>query len=483
MPQKKFHRQNELKRIEEALQKKGPVFFYVRGRRRVGKSWLLKKIVEKHSNAFYFMGSPDTKTSGTQASFVNSWTEFTGDQGLAEIRKSALDWRRIFAEITKYSSDSKKDIILIFDEIQWIAKEGSGFIGRLKEAWLDWEGTEKIKVVICGSSNKFFSDKTGGEEKILRGLKTHSDVVIYPLSFSQCLKEKFKNWKREEAAIAYMMTGGVPYYLNQIDETRPFVHALNDAFFTKNSIFLEEAEEVLNVDFNKKGLRSVKQILSVITLQGSSEVNIAKKAKIAKSTVNEVLGKLEEYNIVQALQPHNQPSKENLAGAKYIIKDFYLNTYFSLLHSLQNKIRINTKDLLFTSACLKSDKGYYIHGYTGYMYEKMIRGILESKSMKEPLFGKLNLRDSDFSVTQYWDKEQQIDLIVEHNSDRISRALEIKWLAEYNTFPEQILKNLKDKHYPMSPYYTRENYVVTSELKKNTRSKRTSHFLTLADLS
>ena len=56
----------------------------------------------------------------------------------------------------------------MFDEIHWIAKRNSGFVSKVKRAWLSWEKAGNIKVIICGSSNRFFDDKTGTASSILR---------------------------------------------------------------------------------------------------------------------------------------------------------------------------------------------------------------------------------------------------------------------------------------------------------------------------
>jgi len=476
-----FKRTNEKKELEKILSQKGPAFLYIRGRRRVGKSWLLKKISSEHQNILYFMGALDAKSHLTLKEFVSTWSIFSKDASLLDLKNNALDWKRVFYEITKYVQTSKKEIVLIFDEIQWIAKEGSGFIGKLKEAWLDWESLGKIKVIICGSSNKFFSDKTGGDEKILRGLKTHSDIIIRPFSFRECVLEKFSKWRLEEAAIAYMMTGGVAYYLNQIDEKKLFIHALNDAFFLKASIFLEECDEVLRLDFNKKASSNVRTILEAIGINGSTQAQIIKKTKIPDSTVFEIIGKLEEYSLIDHFYPHNQKKKANQSGGKYIIKDFYLNTYFSLLLPLKNKIKANQKSLLFANSCLKNTRGFYIENYTGYMYERLVKEILNSRSLKEKIFSILGLKDEDFEISCYWDQENQIDLIVDHRHDRISRALEIKWAAEKNIHLPEVLTTLENKNYPLTPYFSRQNFIVTSECKGDSK-KKTKSLITLKDL-
>ena len=466
-----FKRINEYKTIAQNLEEKGSSFFYVRGRRRVGKSWLLKKITDNEKNTFYYMGAKDHKLTNSITDFIFEWETFSNTKKLSEIKTSQLSWKRVFDEIIDYVRITKLTTILIFDEIQWIAKEGSGFIGRLKEAWIELERSKKVKIIICGSSNKFFQQHTGGEEVILRGMKTHADIVIQPLTLGQCRAEYFKKWNDQEIIMAYMMTGGVPYYLKRINPLKPFITAINDSFFCKDTIFLEEVDEVLRLEFNKQGIKTVKKILEAIGPSGAGQKTIIKKTNISDSTISEVLIKLEEYSIVEVLFPTGTQRKGNRNGGKYIIKDFYLNTYFSLLAPLKLKIEKNKSAILFGDEYLKNKNNYYVENYTGYMFEKIIRYVLESRTMKENVFKKLDLRDESFIVTQYWDKENQIDLIVEHPRDRVSRIIEIKWINDKGLSLNKLYQGLELKECYIPKNFSRQNFLAISSDSKKINSK------------
>jgi AAA+ ATPase superfamily predicted ATPase len=472
-----FNRESEYKEILSIIKKPAASFFYVRGRRRVGKSWLLKKLAQNEKNTFYYMGAKDHTSTNSISDFIIEWEIFSKTKLLSEIKTSQLNWKRVFDEITNYVENTKTSTILIFDEVQWIAKEGSGFIGRLKEAWIDLEKSKKAKIIVCGSSNKFFHQHTGGEEVILRGMKTHADLIIHPLPLKQCHLEYFKNWNKHEIAMAFMMTGGVPYYLKQINPNKSFITAINDSFFCKDTIFLEEVDEVLRLDFNKQGIKTVKNILAAIGPVGAGQSTIIKKTKIPDSTVSEILMKLEDYNIVELVFPSGTAIKGNRNGGKYLIKDFYLNTYFSLIAPLSMRIKKNSNSLLFANEYLKNNSSFYIENYSGHMFEKIIRNVLELRNMNQNIFSKLELRDENYIITQYWDKENQIDLIVEHPRDRISRAIEIKWLNDKRVNIKKIYEDLELKDYPIPRNFTRQNFIAVSTSTKPKTATETTIIL------
>ena len=147
--------------LNRFLKKSGSGFLHVRGRRRVGKTWLLTDFAKKEK-AFIFQGEEDADTKSLQKTFAELWSKYSNDKTLSFIRKDNLSWELLFEKVTSYANAQRPHkVILIFDEIQWLAKKNSGFISKIKKFWVDWEQGGNVKILICGSSNKFFSDNTG----------------------------------------------------------------------------------------------------------------------------------------------------------------------------------------------------------------------------------------------------------------------------------------------------------------------------------
>lgn len=458
-------RNHELQRLQTFLQQPGSGFTYMRGRRRVGKSWLLKKFQQKQKSfCFYFSGAADENTSSTIKRFVIEWEQLAQTRSLSELSHTALIWNRIFQEMSSFAQTKQDPVILIFDEIQWIAKKGSGFVGNLKEAWLDWEKSGNVKVIVCGSSNKFFNEYTGGEEKILRGIKTSASIWVEPFTLSEVKEYYFPNWSLEEICLTYMMFGGIPYYLTQIQSDKGFVHAINHAAFIEDSIFLEEIDEVLQMEFNKRGVKTVKKILSSLGQDGSLQKTIHTKTGISLSTLSEVLERLVDYGLVFKKLPAHKKPERNESGYLYYMKDFFLNFYFQILEPLQTKIKGNTKGLLFPYACLQSNTGFYIPNFSGKAFELLIRCILENKNRREGrIFERLQLLDENYNVSTYWDKHTQIDLIVEHHKDRLTRILECKWISSKVDRSAEYINELLSKSYPVLEGFTKKYFLVLSQ--------------------
>jgi len=133
----KINRSNELAKLKKFLELPGSSFTFLRGRRRVGKTWLLREFQKNTPNCLYFMGLEDADDSRLRRSFAECWQEYCGDSSLRELSDNFRSWQRIFKHITDYAKNLKLgQLTILLDEIQWIAKKNSGFISYLKQFWV-----------------------------------------------------------------------------------------------------------------------------------------------------------------------------------------------------------------------------------------------------------------------------------------------------------------------------------------------------------
>jgi predicted AAA+ superfamily ATPase len=428
-------RASALRDLSEFLNSKGTTagFCYLRGRRRVGKSTLLTQFEQANQeNVFYFMGRLDENSAHAMQRCAKAWDHFTHEENLTRLRPGALTWDEFFNAVASFGKKHTNPILLAFDEIQWIAREKSGFLGSLKEHWIQLEPLENIRIILCGSSNKFFQQMTGGEEKLIRGLKTRADIWLQPLTLSE-IKTHYKlPFSDEELVLAYTFFGGVPYYWNQFDPSLFFVQSVNRSCFTSSSIFLEEYMEMLNLEFQKNSIRTLTQILSQVKGNGVTAAHIADRARLAHSTVGDLLEKLENYNLVFRKTPLFSKPKEIQRGALYYIKDFYLNFFFRVLFKSRSKIARNRAEAQIFSQILDTSPNHlFITDYTGPMFELLVQHVLEtSVSRSEAIFQKLCLNQIEFEVGFHWDKSSQFDLILHNTSDRVFRFIECKWTKD-----------------------------------------------------
>ena len=453
-------RKAALSELRSFVAKPGSGFTFLRGRRRVGKTWLLKKFQLESESCFYFMGLEDADDSRTKKAFAEAWQRFSNSNSLLELAPEYRSWLRIFEEVKNFASKlENRSLIIVLDEIQWIAKKNSGVISFLKQAWVDWQRQGNIKVIICGSSNKFFNQNTSGADDILRGIKTSGSIYLREFSLKEIEKYYLSSWSRSEICLTYMMLGGSPYYLETIEPQKGFIHAINDAIFTKGTIFLEEVDQVLKLECNARGLVNVKKILANTAQQGSSKQSLQRKTGLALSTVSDVVDKLVEYKILfSKLLLGNKNMRQN-SVTRYYLRDFYLNFYFHVLLSFSEIISNNKDQLIFTSKSLLSENGYYIPNFSGHAFELLCERALQFED--STLKNKLNLKSNAFNIGAYWDNQGEIDLIVEDSNDRISRVVECKWVDKNSKFKSH-LQELSEKKYDQAASYSIQKFLIAA---------------------
>jgi AAA+ ATPase superfamily predicted ATPase len=458
-----FGREDELRLFWRFYKKKGAGLTHLRGRRRIGKTTLLKEIEKQVPHCFYFAGVLQASDKATLKRFAKNWDTFTKQSHLSRIKSSFLDWEIIFNSITSYVKDQSSQLLVIFDEVQWIAIRNSEFLGTLKNTWPNWEKLP-IKVILSGSSNKFFKENTEGQETTLMSLRTSAEITVKPFTLSEVKEYYFSNWSEEEVALVYMIAGGIPYYLQQIPQSKNFIRAINESFFVEDTIFLEEAATILNLEFSQTTRNNVFRVLASLGQDGTTQVNIIKKTGLPYKTAYYVLTRLVEYGLVFEKNSFDRNNKANRSGTKYYMKDFYLNFYFQVLEPLAGKIKLNKNGLLFPCECLHSNAGYYIPDFSGKAFEQLICTILNNKTSLSPaIFKKLCITDLNYEVGTYWkEKQTQIDIVIIGKSDREIRLIECKWVNHSKISINDYIKEIEEKSFIPPKGFGVSRYLVVS---------------------
>ena len=483
-------RRRELQQVEEFIRLPGAGFTHLRGRRRIGKSELLKRVCGEHDNCFYFMGRGDESNRNAVKRFARQWDAFTGQRRLTRLRVSELSWDELLGEVGRHAVAAGQPLILLLDEVQWLSKKGVGFCGLLKEHWARWRKQGGVKLIIAGSSNRFFHEYTDGEMAILRGLRTHATIWVRPFSLDEVRRFYFPRWSREEVCLVYMMLGGVPYYLENIAAGDNFIRAVNASIFCRGGIFLEEVDALLKLETTTVGARKrVKEILASLGQDGATEAAIVKRTGLTQDYVHKTLERLLDYDLVHERRPLGQ-RKANRSGVRFYMDDFYLNFYFQVLCPLESRIRGNRRGLLFSAEVLGSGEGYYVPDFSGKAFELLLASVIgqgcDDESLRtQPVFHKLALRPGRYRWGTYWEAgKTQIDLLVVGQDDREVRVIEAKWVSRRvdagSDFPRQVL----DKMYGET--WRRRNFLALSRGHTSGFAERASRqgvgVITLEDL-
>ncbi|MDR2907743.1 MAG: ATP-binding protein, partial [Bacteroidales bacterium] len=232
-------REAEIKKLTEYVESGKAELLAVYGRRRVGKTFLIKQFFNENFT-FYFSGSENANKQQQLFNFTTALNKYSG------IENSIVDdWQKAFVQLEQYlrKVKTKGRKVIFIDELPWLDNAKSGFLSAFEYFWNTYASTQKdIFFVICGSAtswimNKIIKNRGGLHNRVTRQMR------IEPFTLNET-EEFFRAKKivitRFQIAECYMIFGGIPYYLEQLEKSLSLSQNIDNLFFKSNSTLRDE---------------------------------------------------------------------------------------------------------------------------------------------------------------------------------------------------------------------------------------------------
>ena len=227
----------------------------VYGRRRVGKTYLVNQVFTQTGFAFKVTGLYKQKMPVQLKNFSLALQEYFHE----EERKQPTSWMDAFALLKTCLNNTKTGTkrVLFFDEVPWMDTKGSRFLNAFEWFWNGWGcAQDDLLLVVCGSAtnwiiNKFFNQKGGLYNR------ANSKMYLRPFSLletEQYLQKQGFEMERYDIAQIYMILGGIPYYLKQLEPGRPLADNIDNCFFKKNGKLWDEFDHLYETLFDQSEL-------------------------------------------------------------------------------------------------------------------------------------------------------------------------------------------------------------------------------------
>jgi AAA+ ATPase superfamily predicted ATPase len=408
-------REKEQYIFNNAMQSSKSEMVTVIGRRRVGKTFLIRKYFEKDI-AFEFTGI----YNGTLAEHINRFTKAYTTYFKNAPKGKLKNWFDVFDHIEiaidKIKRTKKKVIFL--DELPWMGGSNSQFIKALSAFWNSWASKrEDIVLVISGSSTswmvkKIFNDKGGLHNR------TTQRIQLKPFTLKET--EQFLQYKKctlQQAAIAdiYMCLGGIPYYLEYIQPNESVAQIIEKLFFRKTANLQAEFEELFFSQFlNPEFLVTIVTFLAKhhYGLNRNQLLKLIKRNSGGNFT--KALADLEHCGFISSYISYNKINKDKI----YKLTDSFTLFY---LRYVSTKNKLTQWKKIIETPSYKS--------WTGFAFENLcLQNTLQiEKALK---IDGINTRISSWQHKGSDEmKGAQIDLLIDRD-DKIINVCEIKY---YNT--------------------------------------------------
>ena len=316
-------RQEEIRLLEEAFDSKQPEFVAVYGRRRVGKTYLVREVFNNRFT-FSYTGALNCSTKTQLSYFHNALME----QGL-EKTPVPQTWPEAFGLLKQLILGSKdKRKVVFIDELPWMDAPRSEFVSAFEHFWNSWGAAhKKLMLIICGSStswitNKIFKNRGGLYNRVTK--KIH----LSPFSLYEC-EEYAKSLRlglsRNHILEGYMVMGGVPLYWSKLDRKKSMAQNINDLFLSDKGELRYEFNDLYASVFNRP-----EKYIKIIECLSAKQSGLTRAEMIEKTKIDNN-GKFSEMleNLIQCgfIRKYCHTNK-SLKDALYQIVDCYTLFYF-----------------------------------------------------------------------------------------------------------------------------------------------------------
>ncbi len=323
-------RKKELKELEAAFQSNVAEFIALYGRRRVGKTYLIRTFFSEQQDIlfFYVTGTKD----GSLKDQIRNFTDEIGDKFIHQGARieSPTSWHDALRMLTGYMRTCPaQKIVLFFDEFPWMVSKRSGLMEAFQYYWnRHWSMDPRIKLIICGSSagwiiKRIINNRAGLYNRVSRR------IHLEPFELHEA-KEYLKycgvSLNERDIVDLYMVLGGIPFYLLQVKPGLSAKQNIEALAFGENSFLMTEFENLYATLFEiGGGHRELARLISQHRY-GIALSEIADKAvRYSRGgRITSWLADLEQAGFISRFTPYGSKRK----GVFFKMEDEYSLFYF-----------------------------------------------------------------------------------------------------------------------------------------------------------
>jgi len=408
-------------------------FTAIYGRRRVGKTFLVRELF-KDKITFYVSGVFNEAAE----SQLTLWNREIASFNCGQI-KDADNWLDAFSNlntgIEKITLEGNKQKKVIFlDEISWLAgKHKTGFLAGLDYFWNRWASSrDDILLIICGSVSTWITDNIINSKGGLHNRLTRQ-ILLNPFTLIECelfYRDRNIPFTRLQTAEAYMIFGGIPYYMNLFMPHLSLYQNVDAVYFNEGAELKNEFENLYKSLFSN----SETYMLVINTLAskgiGMTRNEIVNESKLSNGgNLTKILHNLIICGFIRKYKTYGNKEKDSL---------YQLIDFFSLF------------DIKFKGRREEYSKDYWLqisatplyHAWSGFSYEKLC--LLHIPQITKKL-GISGIRTAIYA----WSGEMngsrsQIDLVIER-ADKVINLCEVKFSSGVYAVEKKYAEIIRNK--------------------------------------
>ncbi len=339
-------------------------FAVIYGRRRVGKTTLIKEFCKSKANIFYVAEEYNDKIA--LESFSDKILTYFD---MKDFISSFESWEKAFMYLGKQAKDER--LVVVIDEFPYIVNSNKSIPSLLQNLIDHHLKDTKLFLIICGSSMSFIEKEVLSYKSPLYGRRT-AQFIIEPFDFFDSSKF-FPKYNLEDRVKAYGALGGIPQYLLKFNDEKSIKDNIKEAFLNKSSYLYEEPKNLLKQELREPALYN--SMIEAIA-NGSTKLNeIATKVGESTDKCAKYLRTLLELRILKKETP---ASEEGISRKSiYRIQDNLFKFWYRFVFDNASLVEQEMIDYVYSNKILPE-----LNNYMGAVFEDICIEYLKRKNKK-----------------------------------------------------------------------------------------------------
>jgi hypothetical protein len=425
-------RKEEQSILMDALQSAEAEMVALIGRRRVGKTFLVKTVYKKEM-VFEITGIQDGSAATHLERFRDNLMEALKTKVSVPVPK---DWFEAFKLLKEYlqTLPSRQKHVLFFDELPWLATHKSNFLQAFGYFWNSWAWQQNLVVVICGSAASWMIQKVVNDTGGLHNRITKR-IFLQPFTLAETeeyLKSRSLKFNRYQIVQLYMAMGGIPHYLKEIKDGKSATQNINDICFSPNGLLQDEFQRLYPSLFP-----NAERHFSVIRALSDKQGGLTRQEIAAQSRLTDggglttVLDELAQSGFISTFYTFGKATKDKV----YRLTDEYSLFY---LKFIENKAweGADIWNHLSQTQAFKT--------WSGYAFENLCLKHIPQIKKSLGISGIYSLSHTFYAKGTDGEKGLQVDLLIDRN-DYVINLFEIKFHNKEFVITKEYADSLRQK--------------------------------------
>ena len=396
-----YDRRDELDTLEVQWNAERWGFVVIYGRRRVGKTELIKRFCRERPH-IYYLAAQESEPRQRQKLVEQIAAHF--DERVPQIE----DWPDAFEYLSEKLDE--ESVIVAIDEFPYLVEENGSVLSYVQE-FVDETGRETDSMLIlCGSSISVMESEVLGSESPLYGRRT-AQIDLPPFTFARA--RQVIEYDIEEAIRSYAVTGGMPLYLTLFDYSQDLAANIRDYMLSKTSILYNEPEFLLRSERLRNPARYM-SILEAIATGRTTPNEIAGATGIGSGPLTQYLRTLQQLRLVEREIPVTETRKASKRSI-YRIADPFLSFWFRFVEPNRSGIE-EAPDLMLEDVILPD-----LDQHVSKLFERVTAEAVRTASRTG------NLDPTYSKIGRWWYKGEEIDIVGLNPREDTILLGECKW--------------------------------------------------------